>query len=48
LEAPEVLNFVDEDDLKSEVDETRTFTIKDFKEKAERVSHNLELNTFSL
>ncbi len=36
LEAPDFLNLGEEEERKSDDDETRRFTIKDFKEKAER------------
>lgn len=36
MDAPEILNIGEEDERKSDDDDTRRFTIKDFKEKAER------------
>ena len=36
LDPPELLNLGEEEERKSDDDETRRFTIKDFKEKAER------------
>jgi hypothetical protein len=41
LDAPEILNLGEEEERKSDDDDTRRFTIKDFKEKAERVSINI-------
>jgi hypothetical protein len=38
LDAPDILNVGDEEERKSDDDDTRRFTIKDFKEKAEKVS----------
>lgn len=38
LDAPEILNLGEEEERKSDDDDTRRFTIKDFKEKAEKVS----------
>lgn len=40
MEAPDLLNLDDDDDKKSDEDETRRFTIKDFKDKAQRFAQD--------